>query len=136
MRSEGLAHWLRVPGRESALAELLRHTPAALGTERRSLHGFELELVPLSTSAEPHWLVFVSLPEGVPMSPAAALTPRQREVAELLLQGATLPEVAAALSVSLNTVKHHAKRIHEELGVASRAELVRALCDDPGAGDV
>jgi DNA-binding CsgD family transcriptional regulator len=59
--------------------------------------------------------------------PEAALTPREREVAELLVRGATNPQVARALGISHNTVKTHARAVLGKLGVGSRRELLLAL---------
>lgn len=56
---------------------------------------------------------------------ATALTPRQREVADLLAHGATAPEVARHLGVAVETVRTHVKAIYDKLGIASRAELAR-----------
>lgn len=64
---------------------------------------------------------------GAERLPGADLTPRQREVAELLLCGATDPEVARALGISRNTVKTHARAVLTKLGAGSRQDLVLAL---------
>ena len=126
LRSEDLSDWLRADGREAAVAAIVR----AHRRERRAvafLHGFELELVRLVESTHHGWLVTVQYPARVPLSPLACLTERQREIASLLACGATLSEIAAHLDLSINTVKYHAKLIHQRLGVASRAELVRVI---------
>lgn len=54
------------------------------------------------------------------------LTPRQREVLELLGQGLSNKLIARRLSLSENTVRRHVQGILEHLGVASRAEAVIA----------
>ena len=51
----------------------------------------------------------------------AALTPREREVLDLVSAGATNAAVAAALVVSPGTVKKHLDNIYATLGVGSRA---------------
>lgn len=53
-----------------------------------------------------------------------ALTAREKEVLELLAEGKTDREVAAALGLALSTVRNHSQRILEKLGVHSRAEAV------------
>ncbi|MCX4244770.1 response regulator [Paraliomyxa miuraensis] len=53
------------------------------------------------------------------------LTERQTEVLRLLVQGHTMKEVAAALSLSPRTVAFHKYRIMEALGVASNAALLQ-----------
>jgi DNA-binding NarL/FixJ family response regulator len=54
------------------------------------------------------------------------LTPREAEVMELLRSGRSNAEIAQALSVSVETVRTHARRIYRKLGVRTRREL-RAL---------
>jgi DNA-binding CsgD family transcriptional regulator len=55
------------------------------------------------------------------------LTPREREVAQLLTRGATNDEIARSLWISRHTVKDHVKAVYAKLGVASRAELSAKL---------
>nr|WP_228508588.1 LuxR C-terminal-related transcriptional regulator [Herbiconiux sp. VKM Ac-1786] len=55
------------------------------------------------------------------------LTPRELEVARHLSTGAALPDIAAALSVSPNTVKSQVRSLYRKLGVTSRAEAVSRL---------
>jgi DNA-binding NarL/FixJ family response regulator len=55
------------------------------------------------------------------------LTPREREVAELVAGGSSNKEVAGALFLSEKTVEHHLSRIYAELGVRTRAELAGRL---------
>ncbi|MGC8781837.1 MAG: response regulator transcription factor, partial [Anaerolineae bacterium] len=54
----------------------------------------------------------------------AALTPREREVLALLVQGLANKEIAHELVISTNTVKRYLKAIFEKLGVESRAAAV------------
>jgi DNA-binding NarL/FixJ family response regulator len=54
----------------------------------------------------------------------ASLTPRQRQVARLLVGGATNSEVARALYVSPATAKSHTRAVLGKLGVGSRREMV------------
>ncbi|MFT3865071.1 MAG: helix-turn-helix transcriptional regulator [Solirubrobacterales bacterium] len=58
---------------------------------------------------------------------SAPLTPRQREVARLLVDGAGSREVSRALRISTNTVKSHTRAILVKLGVASQREMVLLL---------
>lgn len=55
------------------------------------------------------------------------LTRSEARVAELLASGRSERAIAATLSVSLNTVKTHRKRIYAKLGVTSRLELVATV---------
>jgi len=54
-----------------------------------------------------------------------ALTPREREVMELLVEGKANKEVADVLGLSVRTVEGHRARLMEKLGVNSLADLVR-----------
>ena len=55
----------------------------------------------------------------------AELTPREGEVLELLQDGRTNAEIAARLSIGIETVRTHARSIYRKLGVPSRRELAR-----------
>ncbi len=69
-------------------------------------------------------------PEEVLMTRCASLaeqyglTPRERDIFPLLAQGHTMPAISERLFVSENTVKSHAKRIYQKLGIHARAELI------------
>ncbi len=61
--------------------------------------------------------------------PIGRLTPRQRQVLELVAAGHTNRSIAAALTVSNETVKSHVGNILRVLGVATRAEAVGRAYD-------
>jgi DNA-binding NarL/FixJ family response regulator len=56
---------------------------------------------------------------------ARELTPREREVLQLLAEGKSMKEVAALLEISPRTVEFHKYRIMELLHVRTNAELVQ-----------
>jgi RNA polymerase sigma factor (sigma-70 family) len=53
------------------------------------------------------------------------LTPREREVLELVVQGQQYRQIAAALGISPRTVEVHRARLMEKLGARNISELVR-----------
>ncbi len=57
----------------------------------------------------------------------AQLTPREREVMELLLAGKTSKEIATALRVSVRTVEGHRREVLSKANVSSAAQLVSAV---------
>jgi DNA-binding NarL/FixJ family response regulator len=56
--------------------------------------------------------------------PVAALTPRQREILQLLAEGKSAKEIAQALGLSARTVEDHKYRTMESLGIENSAELI------------
>ena len=57
-----------------------------------------------------------------PSSPAANLSPREKEVLDLVTQGKSNKEIAAALAIAENTVKNHLKNILEKLHLENRVQ--------------
>lgn len=55
------------------------------------------------------------------------LTPREREILELVYDGCSNPEIAAKLHIAPNTVKRHLHNIFEKLEVTARIELVHRV---------
>jgi DNA-binding NarL/FixJ family response regulator len=55
----------------------------------------------------------------------AELSPRQREVLQLLAEGHTMKEIARLLDITPRTVAFHKYSMMEQLGIASSAELVQ-----------
>ena len=66
-----------------------------------------------------------SLLQPEPRKPAHELTPRQREVLQLLAEGRSMKEVASVLNLTPRTVAFHKYRMMDELKVKSTAELVQ-----------
>ncbi len=64
------------------------------------------------------------------MNPFEALSEREKEVAELLLQGKSNKQIAQALNVTTRTIEYHLSSIYKKLGVASRAEALLLLSEN------
>jgi DNA-binding CsgD family transcriptional regulator len=60
--------------------------------------------------------------ESTPESADASLTPRQREVLDLLARGYTNGQLAEALGISLDGAKWHVSEVITKLGVDTREE--------------
>ncbi len=57
--------------------------------------------------------------------PPDPLTPREREVLQLVAEGKTTKEVAKLLGISVKTAESHRTRIMEKLEIHETASLVR-----------
>jgi DNA-binding NarL/FixJ family response regulator len=55
---------------------------------------------------------------------AAQLSPREREILDLLARGYLYKEIADKLKISVPTVNHHIRNMYEKLHVHSRAQAV------------
>jgi DNA-binding NarL/FixJ family response regulator len=55
------------------------------------------------------------------------LTPREREVAELIARGYTNPQIAATLTITRETTKSHVSNILSKLGVSSRNDVRQVM---------
>jgi DNA-binding NarL/FixJ family response regulator len=60
-----------------------------------------------------------------PKNRAKVLTPRQREVVQLLAEGKSMKEVASVLNVTPRTVAFHKYRVMQELHLGTTAELIQ-----------
>jgi DNA-binding NarL/FixJ family response regulator len=66
---------------------------------------------------------FINNPEG--RGHARTLTPRQREVVQLLAEGKSMKQVASVLNVTQRTVAFHKYRAMGELNIETTAELIQ-----------
>ena len=63
--------------------------------------------------------------EKVAEKPQLNLTPRQREVLQLLSAGFTMKEIAGRLGISTRTAESHKYEMMEGLGIGTTAELIQ-----------
>ena len=94
-----------------------RVTARLLATARR-LHPHD-DLRPPAASNDP---AFTPRPRT-----DSDLSPREREVAALVVQGKTYTEIGAAIFISPRTAEHHIARIRRRLGATNRSDLIAKL---------
>jgi DNA-binding CsgD family transcriptional regulator/PAS domain-containing protein len=75
-------------------------------------------------SIRTHEMIELALSSAVA---AFGLTPAQRRVAGLVIEGHDMTGAAARLGISVNTARTHLRRLFEKTGVRSQPALVRAL---------
>jgi FixJ family two-component response regulator len=129
-----LQDWLVEHGVPLPVVFLTGHgdIPMAVRTMKRGAWDFlqkpvdDRRLLAAIDSALSGELPFDPLPRALPPQ-VAALSKREREVLDLILDGRQTRGIAEALFISVKTVEFHRSRIHAKLGVASMAELFN-LC--------
>jgi DNA-binding NarL/FixJ family response regulator len=97
-------------------------TQELLTAMERALTG-EVYVTPLLKDALPN----ISLEELRQTTDVFAreLTPRQREVLQLVAEGKTIKEISAALKISPKTVEFHKNALMNEIGLRTTADLTR-----------
>jgi DNA-binding NarL/FixJ family response regulator len=120
------------------LAKALTAHGAALRRDRRPTEAREplrraVELAgecgatPLAEQARAELHAAGARPRTVALAGPAALTPSERRVAELAVDGGTNREIAQTLYVTPKTVEVHLSNAYRKLGIRSRRELAASL---------
>jgi DNA-binding CsgD family transcriptional regulator len=65
------------------------------------------------------------------LSGADSLTASERRIAEMAAEGASNPEIAQALFLTVKTVESHLSHAYRKLDIAGRSQLAEALADKP-----
>ena len=68
---------------------------------------------------------YLDKPKAEPEDHYHKLTPRQREVLQLIAEGHSTKQIAAMLNISINTVENHRANLMKNLGVHSTTELTQ-----------
>ena len=71
--------------------------------------------------------VFVDQNKVTTAPEAAVLTPREKEVLELVAKGLLYKEIAEQLSISFHTVRQHIGKIYEKLHVQNKTEAINKV---------
>jgi DNA-binding NarL/FixJ family response regulator len=72
-------------------------------------------------------------PVPVASDSLAGLSDREREIARLVGQGLTNPEIASTTFLSRKTVERHVSNVFAKLGVRNRVELAALISDRASA---
>ncbi|MBV8810352.1 MAG: response regulator transcription factor [Acidobacteriaceae bacterium] len=79
----------------------------------------------VSSAISDKYLPHAPSPNQNPSKLFGSLTPRQREVLQLVAEGKSAKEIGNLLFISVKTVEFHKKHLMEELDLRSTAELIR-----------
>lgn len=63
-----------------------------------------------------------------------ALSKRELEIARMIAEGLTNPEIASRLVISVRTVESHVNRILRKTGAGTRLDLIALMNDEDGRG--
>lgn len=128
---ESLEPFDRVPPVFAALLGRLEQEPEARATVVGTSGPLTVHASPAKGGADDLVAVVIEKPRPVHLAPlvvaAHGLTPRERDVAEAVLQGLTTRQVARRLDISDYTVQDHLKAVFAKVGVGTRGELAWAL---------
>ena len=80
-----------------------------------------VRLVPAGEAAD---VVLAPPQSSAPSDPDAALTPREREVLELMAEGASNKMIARTLAISVHTAKFHVGSVIDKLDATGRTDAV------------
>jgi len=98
-------------------AGLVQMSPSVAQKLVRS-SGMSGDLAVLSPKEDPFWLKYLS--------------PREKEILRLVLDGASNKDIGDSLQIAEQTVKNHLSTIYSKMNVSSRAQAIKALHESGG----
>jgi predicted ATPase/DNA-binding NarL/FixJ family response regulator/DNA-binding XRE family transcriptional regulator len=123
-RGRAEALWAALPARTASQTTPTRSLDTLLAENERLLAGLE-SFIAAPPQVESTGNSQAPTGSGVYIPKTGeTLTPREVDVLRLLANGASNPQIAERLVISLHTVKTHVAHILAKLGVASRAEAM------------
>lgn len=128
-RRQGASRW-RKPGADSlqeGLHGLISQFRAAF--DDMELLDPEGRRSPLHIAVEVGGFRYVLL--RIPSSGVEELSDRERQIADLLLDGHSNKTIAEKLAVQASTISSHVRNIYRKLGVSSRVDLAKRLLWTP-----
>jgi len=119
------------PAVERALAELVKERSGQIRlSDNRMLHVAPLEAdFPLAPGGRIHVIERIGLapaalsPRAVIAQFGAGLTPRERDIVLLVLEGHPSATIAKRLGIGRGTVKNHRRRLYDKLDITTEREL-------------
>jgi len=69
------------------------------------------------------------------LRPKDTLTPRERELIDFVSKGLTIPEAAAVMGISRETIRNHLRSIYDKVGASNLEELRCMYCPDKQKAD-
>ena len=107
--------------RAGAIAYLLKDVSVdELADAIRAAHAGRPTLAPEAAQA----LIEAARTAGEGPAPGHDLTPRERQVLALMVEGLNNPQIGERLVISVTTVRSHVSNIFSKLGVSNRAEAI------------
>lgn len=129
--------WSDAVAADGAIANLLSEFSAYDNAQTRSLDGYVLKFEALRGDfpLAPHGRLFVLEPHdssprfateiSLDIAAPAELTPRERDIFELIMNGRTTGQIAQRLKISKGVIKNYKQRIYRKVNVDSERALVR-----------
>ena len=123
------ARWLAFPDVRTGLAKRVRDLHEGRSTTR-TVPRADVVVEPMDAVGPTRYLATITSLPVLERPFMDDLTPRQRQVAALVVAGKRNPEVALELGLAEETVRTHLRAAYERFGVADRSDLARCW-DDP-----